>query len=1308
MYIKCFLLMIIPFYFKNIFVLGFTDDNTEEECEKGKWGARCDNECDPQCNITIINCNKSTGICENCNEKYYSDNKTPLCLPCPSQCKSEMCNNDGCKECAYPKMYDNWCDKTCDNCVKIQTSEEYCKREDGTCLGDCEKGFFGAKCTERCNVNCDIEKKNCIKETGICENCKEGYYPPNCENCPYSCKNCRSKDICTVCKSKYSYGPLCEETCNSNCEETIGLLPVCRIENGTCFSCKDTYFGDFCTETCRDLNCLKCEQKTGECLVCKIDYYLTDKKECSKCKESCDQCTKERCINCKDKETYGPFCTEKCPKHCEYEEGEQKCDRETGNCNKCKIFFEGEKCDRCVSGRYGASCEIECKQGCDISKKNCDISSGACEFCFDGYWGSLCEYKCGENCRQCDKEKGVCSKCSYGYYLDDKMNCIQCPDNCKNGCNREGNCNECINGYWGKKCDEKCHEHCKDNICHQEKGDCECEEFFEGNNCEHCVFNHTGENCQDTCNIGCNITEVPKINCDREGKCSCLSRFFREDCSGKCPDNCDFDFSNCDKVKGSCTKCINGYYTEFCNEKCLDSNCLKCNIQTGECEECKETFYLSDNKCEKCPDTCKNNNCTKSGCVSCASMERYGEFCDQNCPEHCLHTNSTNPKCEKQGGKCIEGCETNFDGPLCDKCVSKKYGLDCSKNCSEGCLVQCDMTTGNCQECDLKYWGEQCEKKCPENCDVSANHCDKDTGECLHCQPGYFNKTCEKCPENCDFECSEDGCKSCRDTKFGKWCERNCSQLCKLDCDKETGNCLGCQIGHYSEDCTKECNGCLNGCTQKEGNCINNECRPNYYDPKQCKEHCRENCNGKCNPFSGECLTCPSGTWGDNCNYICSSECIDDQRVECCYAKSNRTNPTLTFELKEYLKNNSENEMNFLFLELFLGSKNAKVGALVDFDSNSPLVVIDNSHLPDFIGGSFSQGNYNSSESETFDQSEKEQIDGFFSIINVTGDIVKDKAYINNKNEKKVEFTVNFIKPSVIKFRQENTSFTEPINAIVGLGFLNQFSYDLFFAKLIRKNIMIKQRDKTKLNITFGDYPSIIKKDFLKVTTIEPLNALVPKQEYEIKAKVKGFTYSRNKAFKLETEVIISYSKDTEFVFSDKFQTFFDKIYFGKKLDNGCFKKENNHFKEYSCTQETYRKAKFHPLGFIIDNYIYELPKELLFYQEGETIKFKIKLKSSSEIVLGREFLSFYTLVFNHGNKTLNLLGKTERLNLNITDIPQEWPDSSNSEWFTPGLITVLGAFLITLLFIIVYAYMYCSKRKNQNEESFEDSIFVK
>ena len=44
------------------------------------------------------------------------------------------------------------------------------------------------------------------------------------------------------------------------------------------------------------------------------------------------------------------------------------------------------------------------------------------------------EKYCDENCRNCNKETGICSFCTSGYYLKDNM-CLLCPDNasCSNG-----------------------------------------------------------------------------------------------------------------------------------------------------------------------------------------------------------------------------------------------------------------------------------------------------------------------------------------------------------------------------------------------------------------------------------------------------------------------------------------------------------------------------------------------------------------------------------------------------------------------------------------------------------------------------------------------------------------------------------------------------------------------------------------------------------------------------------------------------------------------------------------------------------
>ena len=81
-----------------------------------------------------------------------------------------------------------------------------------------------------------------------------------------------------------------------------------------------------------------------------------------------------------------------------------------------------------------------------------------------------------------------------------------------------------------------------------------------------------------------------------------------------------------------------------------------------------------------------------------------------------------------------------------------------------------------------------------------------------------------------------------------------------------------------------------------------------------------------------------------------------------------------------------------------------------------------------------------------------------------------------------------------------------------------------------------------------------------------------------------------------------------------------------------------------------------------------------------------------------------YTFLPDEERYNAMTLSLAKKLKIPITDIPEEWPDSSNNEWLTPGTIAVLGVFLIILIFITIYTFKYCSKRKKQNEE-FEDSI---
>ena len=195
--------------------------------------------------------------------------------------------------------------------------------------------------------------------------------------------------------------------CPQNCKDG-------KCDNTTlkCDSCIEGYYKDDCSQNCPTKNCKICAQDDGICNQCLDPYSLIDN-YC--CEEICEKCNNDGCTECKDKTKYSSKC-EDCPSNCYYDEQNRKCDQNTGNCFSC------------ISGKTGIKCEQNCNEGCDLTKKNCDMNDGKC-ICKQGFYGETCENKCDEKCTNCDSINGTCYKCQDHFYPKDK-NCFQCPDNC--------------------------------------------------------------------------------------------------------------------------------------------------------------------------------------------------------------------------------------------------------------------------------------------------------------------------------------------------------------------------------------------------------------------------------------------------------------------------------------------------------------------------------------------------------------------------------------------------------------------------------------------------------------------------------------------------------------------------------------------------------------------------------------------------------------------------------------------------------------------------------------------------------------
>ena len=156
--------------------------------------------------------------------------------------------------------------------------------------------------------------------------------------------------------------------------------------------------------------------------------------------------------------------------------------------------------------------------------------------------------------------------------------------------------------------------------------------------------------------------------CDGNGNCNdgcaSLGKF-----GAKCDLACQDSHSNykCAKCTGQdiesmkCLACASRFdyvarvrWCTRCPRNCRNGTCG----EGGVCHGCNDG--LTGDQCSSnCLSTCKQ--CEQSGCLLCQNGY-FGDECDQECSSNCL--NST---CEKDAGRCIQGCAAGFHGDRCDK-----------------------------------------------------------------------------------------------------------------------------------------------------------------------------------------------------------------------------------------------------------------------------------------------------------------------------------------------------------------------------------------------------------------------------------------------------------------------------------------------------------------------------------------------------------------------------------------------------------------------------------------------------------------
>eukprot|EP01135_Chromosphaera_perkinsii_P007728 Nk52_evm17s967 gene=Nk52_evmTU17s967 len=498
-------------------------------------------------------CDKSTGVCGECDPGYYGDacqiKKCPELKPADAPADDPF---NPARQCGGPGR---------GACIE------------GTCVchynfatancGQCSTKSYGENCGSdyiECGVWNDLPcggKGTCDRITGQCT-CDEG----------------SRRTASSACQKIPCLAPGCGDAQSGSCNELTG-----RCE------CINRHFGDHCekihcvTDCNKDLSIPsktenKCNEAEGKCVCgplwtgsgCEeehcLNYNILGGKEDCLARGTCTGSALAKACTCHSS-FWGATCefttcpgktqsVPTSPSHfctgngvCEQSgctdlgNGLSKCSSAT--C-RCSATHEGAACDLLVCPSPGGDVTNQCSH--KAGKGTCNNSNGQCE-CVGPYYGSDCSLKrcplsadisgaqteCGGSARgTCNSANGECT-CKDGFY-GSACEHIVCPKHKDVECNNviacdkvTGSCN-CPSTHEGQACERKfCDpKDCNGRgTCNFDNGICQCSSAYYGNGCQHtyCPKDSKGVECtkeeQGTCNPA-------------DGKCTCTPNFYGDAC----------------------------------------------------------------------------------------------------------------------------------------------------------------------------------------------------------------------------------------------------------------------------------------------------------------------------------------------------------------------------------------------------------------------------------------------------------------------------------------------------------------------------------------------------------------------------------------------------------------------------------------------------------------------------------------------------------------------------------------------------------------------------------------------------------
>ena len=358
---------------------------------------------------------------------------------------------------------------------------------------------------------------------------------------------------------------------------------ICKIncaqcyKNGTCFECRENYFfvGDYLGQKIEEIKCLEIEVDKGYYFFESVYY---------PCLSNCNKCTNGTlCQQC----TSGFYFIGNDRTYCDNTKNLSKYFSEDGGISyfPCDTYFE--KCETCESRNICKKCQTD-YYFIGETKLTCEpLPDKTNYFTEDGGISYLLCSNYIQNCQSCNS-RNYCTQCHQGYYMvgDDRNHCLN---------NFITNFNE----YYLEDALGPVYYPCDTHFNH-------CLTCTDKNTCTNCKNNFIflrGEKKE------CFILEPNKTYIDIDG--------FHHPCYDA--------FPSCEKCsgKGSCSKCFDGYYFTYdenknliCdmidiskyykNEKdiyilCSDAikNCEQCQSGT-KCNECQKDFYFLKNDFNNC------------------------------------------------------------------------------------------------------------------------------------------------------------------------------------------------------------------------------------------------------------------------------------------------------------------------------------------------------------------------------------------------------------------------------------------------------------------------------------------------------------------------------------------------------------------------------------------------------------------------------------------------------------------------------------------------------------------------------------